>query len=766
MHARFRRLGSLFVMATVWLSTALPASAQSWTSPAAAPPPSRAWAPPPRVIVPQIGRAAGTACSLEVTSVAAKVSIAERVATTTLEVGLANRSGANQEATLLLPVPANATVTGFAFEGAASEPTAQLLSRDDARREYDAIVARERDPALLEWAGWNLIRTSVFPVPPHGAQRVRVTWEELLAGSTSQGSERLDYVLPRSDFARGPNWSVSIELRSATPLAAIYSPTHELRSLERTAGTARLVATDRGASATGSFRLAVVRGPGPSASVLTYPDPAIGGGYFLLLAAAPPAPSEASLPRDLVLVLDRSGSMAGIPLEQAKQAAQAIVASLRDGERVNIVDFSNGVSRFAEGSVPLDATSRSQAIAYLAALRPSGGTNIHDALLEAMRQPTVPGTLPLCLFLTDGLPTIGRTREADIRALAESSPTGRRVFTVGLGPDVNVPLLDRIADVSRASAIYVASGDQLGDRLGDLAERLKGPVVADLALGAELATGPAPSRIAETLPAKLPDLFRGSTLVVLGQYRGNEPFTLAVRGLAADGKRAISVEVDPRQASTANSFVPRLWASRRIAQLVDAIRQQGADAPGGRLPVDTDPRLKELVGEIVRLSTTFGILTEYTSMLALEGTRLDDWRPLESACADLLNGRAVSQRSGNAAVNQGINWNRQKAEQSLAGTKGYVDASLQQVEAQTLAQCADRNYWKAGNTWTDARLAGRSNSSPDEVVDFGTERHRQLVEELVAEGRQSSLALDGEVLLAHRGKTILVRNSTSSVAHP
>lgn len=742
------------------LAVAMASLLATWTAPAVAQAlaPSdqsaRGWAPPPRIVMPQIGRIAGSNSALEMTQVRVSVAIRDALATTTMEIALANRSGANQEGVLLVPVPPGATVTGFTFEGPSSEPTAKILAREDARREYDAIVARERDPALLEWAGWNLLRSSVFPVPPSGTQRVRVTWEELLAPV----GDRIDYVLPRSDLVRGPAWSISIAVTGSTPIAAVYSPTHELVTVDRGTNHATLTASERGAAATGALRLSVVRGETASASVLTYPDPAIGGGYFLMLAAAPHAAPEPTMQRDLVLVLDRSGSMSGAPLEQAKLAAIRIVDGMRDGERINVVDFSNGVSRLAPLPMVLDRTNRATVRDYIARLAPAGGTNIHDALLEALRQPPAPGTLPLCLFLTDGLPTIGKTIERDIRVMAEAANGAkRRIFTVGIGPDVNVPLLDRIADGSRALATYVTQGDDLTAKVTDIAGRLIGPVVADITLGSREGTAPAPARIAETLPQELPDLFRGSTLVVLGQYRGDAPFTLTVAGTSSTGPRTLTAEVDPRTASTANAFVPRLWASRRIAQLIDAVRQLGGD---GRVAISADdPRMRELVGEIVRLSATWGILTEYTSMLALEGSVLHDWRALESACADSLNGRAIRTRSGYEAVNQGINYNRQKLESNVGGTKGYIASDLRQVEAMSMAQCGDKNLWRQGGRWVDGSLAGVSSPQIDEEIGFGSERHRQLLWELVDDRRQSAIALDGDVLLRHRGKTYLVRNT-------
>jgi Ca-activated chloride channel family protein len=735
----------------VWLALcAWPkAAALAWPlTPQSPPAPSSLQPHAARWVVPQLGRAAGTE-AIRVTDVAARVSISGNVATTTLEVGVANHSSRPEQATLLVPVPGNATVTGFTFQGPASESTAQFLPRADARTLYDSIVARERDPALLEWAGWNLLRSSVFPVPANGGQRVQIVWEELLVSS----SGRMDYVLPRSDIHGSTRWNIDVAI-DGPDVAAVYSPSHEVTV---TRGSHVHAAPKSG----GAFRLCIVRGTTPQASVLTYPDPASGGGFFLMLLGAPADEDREHLRREVTLVLDRSGSMAGAPFERSKAAAIQILDGLDARDTANVIDFANGVSRYATAPTALTPEARAQLRAYIAALRPSGGTNMHDALVEALRQPApAPGTLPAVLFITDGVPTVGQTQEANIRVLAEKgNAAGRRVFTIGLGNDIAVPLLDRISDVTRATSTYLGVGDNdLTARLTEVAERLRGPVLADAHLEALGATGaPAPGRVEEVLPLRLPDLFRGGSLVVLGRYRGEDPFTLSVGGTGAKGPLNVSVNVDPRNASTANAFVPRLWASRRIAVLVDEIRQQGLVVAGSAGGNHNDPRWRELAGEIVRLSTTYGILTEYTSMLALEGSSFHDLRALETACLHALNGRAVDTRTGSAAVSQGRNWNRQKLQMNQAETGNFLAPNGSQVDALAMNQCGDKTLYRVGNAWADASLVGRSLEVQEEIA-YGSARHKEVLWQLVDEGRQSALAFEGDIVLQHKGRTIRIRN--------
>lgn len=745
--ARTRLLTALGVLAL-----ACPASlAQTvapqggWSQPPHAAPPMHA-APHAHWVVPQVGRAIGRA-PIVVTDVTARVVVAGSVATTVLEVGVRNTAGRAEQAVLMVPVPGEATVTGFTFQGPASESTARFLPRDEARTLYDSIVARERDPALLEWAGWNMLRSSVFPVPAHGTQRVQIVWESLLTGS----GDRLDFTLPRSELQTGVQWTIDVRALGQD-FAAGYSPTHPIAT-ERTTEGLRIRSQPRGA---GVFRLSLVRSAVPTASVLTYPDPAGGGGFFLLLVAAPAHEPSEPLRREVTVVLDRSGSMAGATFERSKAAVRQILDSLGPRDRANIVDFANGVSQFAPSPTAITPESLQAMHSYVAALVPNGGTNLHDALLAALRQaPPGADTLPAVIFVTDGIPTVGRTREEDIGTLAERGNAGkRRIFTVGIGNDLAVPLLDRIADVSRASGTYVGASDSdLSVRIAEVAERLRGPALSDAELAAFDTSGvPSPGRVEEILPLRLPDLFRGGTMVVLGRYRGETPFTLAVSGTSPAGPTRIAATVQPSMASASNGFVPRLWASRRIAVLVDEIRQQGRSQGSGN-----DPRWRELASEIVRLSTTYGILTEYTAMLALEGSSFNDLRALEAACLGNLHGRAASTRMGGGAINQGINYNRQKNEMWQSATNSYVAPGNVQVDALSMNQCADKTFYRVGNAWADGALAGRE-VRVDEDIAFGSPRHREVLWELVNDGRQSALALEGEIVLEHRGRTLRVQN--------
>jgi len=735
---------------------ALPAAAQDWSSRVS------------HVIVPQ---AHGFALDrswrgIEVREVLAKVAIREQTARTTLEIRVANGGGREAEAVLLIPVPSEALVAAFAFDGSASEPTARLLLRDEARRTYDEIVARVKDPALLEFAGYNLIRSSVFPVPANGEQRLRITYEQLLRAD----GDRVDYELPRSEsLAVQVPWRIEIDIRSQAPISMVYSPTHDLVTTLVSPQHVEARLRAGGTTDPGSFRCSyLVQKDGLSASLLAYPDHEVGGGYFLLMAGLPATLEghEQRIRREVTLVLDRSGSMAGEKLEQALAAAAQVIEGLAPGESFNVIDYSSQPALFAPRPVAKDADTIQAARAYLKTIAPGGGTNIHDALLEALRQELTPESLSIVLFLTDGLPTVGKTSEIAIRdMLAAANRHGRRVFTFGVGGDVNVPLLDRISDLTRATSEYVLPGEDVEVKVARVFQRLYGPVLADLELGTLDQGGATTTRaVRELMPSSLPDLFDGDQLILLGQYTSDAPLRFRLDGNFLGEKRTFAFEFDVDSATTRNSFVPRLWASRKIAFLVDQIRQRGAELTEGPLQVGADPmadpRLKELADEILRLSTKFGILSEYTAFLATEGTDLGDWDGLLTSCRDNLDRRAVRTRSGLEAVNQGRNFNESKVQTRLNYSNRFWNVENVRVEFSEVQQVCDRAFFKRGGQWIDADIIGAARLlGHEEVVQFGSEAHARMLQELVGQGRQGLLALPGDILMRYEGKNVLVVNS-------
>lgn len=748
--------------------------------------------------------------SVQLTSVNTSVSITDQVASTTLVMTVTNPGGGQQEAQFLVPVPDGASVRAFQLDGLGPEPTAKIMPRDEARRIYDAIVSSSRDPGLLEFVGYGLIKSSVFPVPPGGTQTVRLTYEQLLPAEGSNKADRVDFVMPRTESleATGVTWTFSADIRSKRPISTVYSPSHEIvtERIDPNHITVKLMTS--APAQPGSFRLSYLmpkNGDDLAASVLFYPDPEVGdgkGGYFLLLTGLPAKPQDAerTQKREVTIVMDRSGSMRGQKIVQAREAVLQVVEGLLPGESFNIIDYSDSINSFAERPVVKNDETMTRARAYIAAIQANGGTNIHDAVVEALRQEPTQGTLPVVLFLTDGLPTVGQTAEKTIRdAAAKANTFHRRIFTFGVGYDVNAPLLRGLAIGSRATSTFVLPEENVEVKVGQVYRRLSGPVLAAPKIsttqeedGPRLGLKP----IRELQPGALPDLFEGDQLIVLGQYTDPTARSITLEGNFLGRQRTFEFSFDPAKASTRNAFVPRLWATRRIAQLIEQVRQSAAD--DNIADPKRDSRTKELVDEVVRLSTTWGILTEYTAFLALEpgtvlagapGAELREAltsvtggastgrsalnldvlskpeAPAESApaaakAAWIVNERAGKDRDGKIAVNQELNLARQLEVGCVNPSNAFFDKDMNQVQIATICQVGDQTLFRRSNRWVDARLVDAAEQEPQLTIEFGTAAYSKLVDDLAAQGRVGLIAQGGDCLLLHQGQRVLVKGPT------
>jgi Ca-activated chloride channel family protein len=337
--------------------------------------------PASNVIVPQCRARAFTPDrrgTVEITEISALIDILESTATTTIEIRLQNRSNRRQEAELIIPVPDGAVVRGFAYDGPHGKITAQVLPKDEAKRIYRQLVSKIRDPALAEFIGYNLIRSSVFPVEARGKQRIRLTYEHLL----EVDGNRADYILPRTESLKyAVPWKVTANIKSKRPISTVYSPSHKLKTKRITNKQFSVKLTADAAKEPGPFRLSyLLQENGVTASMFAYPDKKVGGGYFLLLAGLPAEPPNTgdtpAIKREVTLVIDRSGSMRNEKIKQVKEAALQIIAGLKNGEAFNIIIYNNTIQQFSEKTVIKSKETEDAARAYIEGLTATGGTNI------------------------------------------------------------------------------------------------------------------------------------------------------------------------------------------------------------------------------------------------------------------------------------------------------------------------------------------------------------------------------------------------------
>jgi Ca-activated chloride channel family protein len=597
------------------------------------------------------------------------VTIEDGVATTHVDQAFRNTTNRDIEGQYLFPLPPGAVVSSFTMWVDGRVLEGRILDAGEARAIYEDYVRRAIDPALLEYVGRNTLSARIFPIPAGGERRIEITYSEVL--TPESGTYRYHYPLDTERFSAHPLGRVSIrvDLETSAPLAALYSPTHAL-VVERSAAN---VATASYAASqilpTQDFVLYYsVQAAEVGMTLLSYRAPGEDGFFMLLVNPPELPPAAAAIPKDLVLVLDRSGSMTGEKIAQAKDALRFILSNLNPNDRFAVVAFSDFCEALAARLEPVTSEAVSRATNWAAGIQANGGTDIDAALRLAFSLFETNDRPRFLIFLTDGEPTAGVTDPATIAKNAKASnDTSARVFVFGVGYNVNTVLLDQLAEENRGTTNYVVPGENLEAVLSAFYQKIASPVLADTALAFEgVATY-------DLLPRVLPDLFRGTQLLALGRYREGGECRVTVSGTAAGVATAYTTVQTFSAADLRASFLPRLWAGRKIAYLLDQIRLYGEK--------------DELVDEVVSLSKRYGIITPYTSFLVDESVQGKD------AMANAVRAAASAPASGAQAV------------QGASALKSLSQAEQTPTGTEAIRAVDDRIYFLRQGVWVDSTYA-------------------------------------------------------------
>lgn len=547
---------------------------------------------------------------------AIQAKLIDQVARVQVSQTFVNTGSTQMEVQFVFPLPYDGAIDSLTLLVDGKEFPAQLLSAKEARARYEAIVRSNKDPALLEYLGTGMFQTSVFPVPAGAERKVSLTYNQLLRKDRGL----TDFLIPLSTakYTSKPveRVDVQISIESSQTIKNVYSPTHPVE-IQRPEGTRALVRWSRTQETPGTdFRLFYDVGSDSLATrILSYrPDPN-DNGYFLLLASPPTRPQAAERPAKTVLfVVDKSGSMSGKKIEQTKQALRSVLNLLHPDDLFNIVAYEGAVESFRPELERFTDESRKAALGYVEGLYAGGGTNIHGALTTSLAQLTDSQRPTYVMFLTDGLPTVGVTKEGEIATAVKAANAVRaRVLPFGVGYDVNSRLLDRLARDNFGMSEYVRPDEDIEAHVARVYQRIASPVLTNVAVKFEfdgIRPEDAPP-INRQYPKEVFDLFDGEQLILVGRYAKPGAAKVVISG--TQGRVAetfdFPAEFVEKSADASYSFVEKLWAVRRIGEIIDQLDLQGTN--------------EELVKELVSLSTKHGILTPYTSFLADETARPD-----------------------------------------------------------------------------------------------------------------------------------------------
>ncbi|HET9809388.1 MAG TPA: VIT domain-containing protein [Candidatus Limnocylindria bacterium] len=595
-----------------------------------------------------------------------------------------NRGGAVGEADYLFPLPKNAAFEGLKLEINGELVAGETLGADEARRIYEDIVRRSRDPALVEWMGHGLLRTRIFPIAAGETRRIVVRFHAV--AEREGDAHRVDYFRggrsgPVADVAsNGDDPEGRLRFRLSYPRASYgrpYSPTHDVRLTDdREMGHVEL----SGGTREMTLLLPLRRGTRAAIGVLSHAPGREAG--FALLTLSPPSIAPRQTPRDVTLVLDVSGSMSGKKIEQAREAGKQLLATLSPRDRFRLIDFASDVRTFRDEPLFATRDNIDAAERYLDRLRAEGSTNISGALEEALSVPASNGRLPLVLFVTDGEPTVGERNPEKIAEQAANERGRRRIFTFGVGADLNVALLERLAIEGRGTAHFVRPNESVERAVSVVASRLTSPVATDLRVRVEGA------RLSRMHPAGPYDLFAGQDLVVLARYEGSGTILIRFEGESANGRVSWTTEAELPERDRDNAFVARLWATQRVGYL-SAERRRNGPSP-------------EIDDEIRSLGEKYGIPTELTSYLVLEPGQVANRRRVDSA-RDLGSARGVAAAPRVQAFEEAKAASAMRSARTLA--EADAAAPVAREEGIISRRVDTRTFVLRDSVWTDARFS-------------------------------------------------------------
>jgi Ca-activated chloride channel family protein len=740
----------------------------------------------PRPIIPP--QPAPSASSYRIESLEVDAKLNDSVARVQVSQTFKNTGSGQIEASFVFPLPYDGAIDRLTLLVDGKEFPAKLLTKEEARKRYEEIVRTNRDPALLEWVGTGMFQTSVFPIPAGATRTVTLRYTQLCRRSAGL----TDFIFPLSTakYTDGllKKLKLNIAIDSPVDLKNVYSPSHEVK-IERPDGRHAVVKfTAKETVPTEDFRLFYDSGDQPvAASVVSYRPDKNDDGYFLLLATpeikatnndADAEEDEAPTGKTVVFVVDRSGSMSGEKMDQAKDALKFVLNNLKQGDTFNIVAYDSEVEAFRPELQKFNDEIRNAAIGFVNGLFAGGSTNIDGALDRGLGMLEDADRPSYVIFLTDGLPTVGEMNEAAIaKHAAAANKIRARLFAFGVGYDVNSRLLDRLARDNHGRSEYVRPNEDIETSVSNLYRRIGAPVMTDveLAIDVEGANDSEGAVVSRLYPNGKFDLFAGDQAVIVGRYHVPGDAKATLRGKLAGVEKTFRfpAELAANSDDDANAFVAKLWATRRVGEIIDEIDLKG--------------RNEELVNELVELATKHGILTPYTSFLADETNQVRELSLQRGAAADSLSSldAAAGEQAFNSRYNKSSLQFAEKpaalpatasaaapAEAGAAGgyggrfgidsfhstleTRGrgvvYYDALQdRQVVAKSMINVGRKTFNRRGDRWVDSTLNEEQEKAAKQIERFSDEyfdlvaKHGKHVAPYLAIDEPVTIELDGQV---------------------
>jgi Ca-activated chloride channel family protein len=667
-----------------------------------------------------------------------EVNINNQVAVTKVDQVFLNENNRELEGIYIFPIPEGASISDFAMYVDGKRVSSEVLERDKARNIYEDIVRRMKDPALLEYMDRGAFKASIYPIPARGEKRIQLEYSEVL--KYDSGMCKYVYPLNTEKFSVKPikSVTVSVQVKSDKAIKSIYSPSHDAEISRKDDHNVNLGYEASNVKPDRDFVMYYnLSDKDFGMSLLTHSDGKDDGFFILLVAPKYDIEEREVIEKDIIFILDRSGSMKeNDKIEQAKGALRFCVNSLNKGDQFGIIVFSTDVDELDSSLLKATKENKEKALSFIEDIDAKGGTDINDALQTALKKKPDPERPRIIVFLTDGLPTVGEKDEKTIISNAKKTKSGSlRIFTFGVGYDVNTHFLDTLAQDNNGVPQYVEPSEDIEVSVSSFYSKINDPVLSDLKLDMGLV------KVNDVYPKTLPDIFKGSQLVVMGRYKSPTKTSIKLIGKIRSRQNEYIEEFGFPGKNSDNSFIPRLWAQRKVGYLLDEIRSNGEN--------------KELKDEIIHLSKRYGIITPYTSFLVLPDTEVEG-----------RSGVAQDQIRRESFDRSSMGLKMSKGKDAVAASKTMSEMKMIQSapEAPTIPAEArskpgaypegaavkyvdNKTFFYKNGFWTDSEYEPEMKTIQ---ISYGSEEYFSLLTQKAGIGKY--LALGKKVILCYEGK--------------
>jgi len=610
------------------------------------------------------------------------------LAITTVEQTFENGTAQRLEGDYFFPLPKNAVIKEFRMEMNGEMVKAEMLDANKARQIYEDIVRQMKDPALLEFSDQGMLRMRIFPIEPHSTKEIKLVFAHYMP--VDNGT--YEYVYPLNALKYNSHniedVVLNVDIKSSDKIRNVYSPTH-LVDVVHTSDLKAKASMELGDDimptqfklyySTSSSLLGM--------SMFQFKEKNEDG--FFIADISPGFMDESKIVnKDVTFIMDISGSMRGDKIMQARNTLTKCVEQLNPSDKFEIITFGTEAYQLFGKRTIADENSKKKAYAFIDRIEPLGGTNMDAAFGLAMQEKADANRPSNIIFITDGRPTIGEYDESKLmKKISSANAKNHRIFTFGIGGDLNIKLLDLIAADGRGLRTYITEGDDISKTVTSFFKKISAPVLSDV----KISFADAPNEY-QVFPKNCPDIFYGSSLTISGRFRNAGSTKLIVEGMLNGVAQRFEYDISFKEEAQEQEFVPAIWASRRVGDLLDQIRLTGEN--------------EELKDEIVTLSRRYGIITPYTSYLILEDERANNLS--ESRERSIFNSDAIN--LGGVAM--------QKEYDDLKKDNGVLSQE-KSSEVQNLNYASNISATKTGFKRMKVNTGEASNKSED-LVNYNT----------------------------------------------